>query len=204
MTTLLGYMDRLSGKDFKGDDKSQIIYQSFALEDEEDSDRKKTLYSITKAGVRLSLSKMTPQFIKLDIEFNSCDDAELKLFWSRLRQIDKFTVKEPEKTWVFHVQLTEVASVVNNSEEGILEGHFCNPIMSYITRSTPSNLSSEFNVNGERLGGNIITMLFAAETTQFELVTGLDLEKIKSDAEIESIGELYLNTEGDQTGFEDF
>ena len=204
-TQLLEYMGRLSGKDMKGDAKAEVIYQLFALEDEDDNPRKTTVYNFsTKVDVSVSYSKLTPQFIKLDLVFNAYDNTELKLFWGRLNQLDKLAIKEPNKTWVFHVNLTEVASVLGSNFDGILIGHFCNPVMSYLTRQTPMTLSEDRSVGGELLGGNVVRMLFAIETTSFEKLEGVDIESLRADAQVQAIGEEYIDNRNDETGFEDF
>ncbi len=164
------YLSRFSGNDSYGNANAVGSYQLYAAEDDASSRDRKTIYKINKASYYLRHDKTHPQFIALDIRFNAYDDTELKLLWSRLKKFEESGIKDPDKTWILHFMLLETDSLSEETDQDdiLLIAHLVNPIMSFLTRETPTTLAEDKIVNGERYGGNVVRMLFTTDYVSLE------------------------------------
>ncbi len=189
------YLNHFTGKDQYGDARAVGSYQLFAAEDPENSRDRQTIYKISKAEYSLRHSKAHPNFIALDIRFNSYDDTELKLLWSRLKKYEDNAVKEPDKTWILHFTLLDTGSLSDESDvdDVLLIAHLVNPVMSYLTREHPTDLAEERIINGEKLGGNVVRMLFTTDYVSLEETNKYSTSQIKGEIQREEMAREYLD-----------
>ena len=189
------FFTRMSGKDSFGDSKAIITYQTFAMEDEEDSKDKMTIYNISKARCNLSFDKMNPQFLSFEIVFNSYEDTELKLLWGRLQRHLSNERTNPEKTWVFYFNIVERGSVDIDSttNDTLLIGHLMNPVMFYLSRETPVTMAVDIEKDGELHGGNVIKMLVPLELFSFEVSNDYDTLQWKAEAQRDDAARDYID-----------
>lgn len=189
------YLERFTGINNYGDAKAVGSYQLFAAEDDENSKDRQTIYKISKASYSLRHDKTHPEFIALDIRFNSYSDSELKLVWSRLKRFEDNMRKEPDKTWIIHFTLLDTGSLSDETDKDdiLLMAHLVNPVMSYITRENPTDLAEERLVNGEKLGGNIVRLLFTANYVSLEQTGEYKTSAIKGDILREREASEYLD-----------
>lgn len=174
---------RLSGKNKLGDSNGVVAYQAYAIEDEEDSIDKQTIYNITMATVDLVCAKSVPGFVQFDIIFNAYDDTELKLLWGRLQRQKKNESLHPEKTYIFHFHIMERASVSNTAEvnDTLFSANIINPYLSFLTRENPTTMVVETVSNGELCGGNVVRMLVPVELVTFESNSSLNTSELKGE-----------------------
>lgn len=190
--TFIGFCNRLSGKN-EGNSKAEVMYQSFALEDDIESRDRKTFYNLSNCVVNISRSRLYPQYVSLDLIFGSSDDPELKLLWGRLQRQKKNEQEHPEKTWIFSFTIVERASVIGSyGVQPVLAAYLNNPLMTYITRELPSMMAEERIYNGELVGGNIVRMLIPAEYVSFE-VSQQDLDSFEVKVAAEMRDEEFIN-----------
>lgn len=198
--TVARFLRALSGRTEDGLGKAVISYQSYAMEDAEDSEEKNRVYSLNNACVEFSLDRKNPGFFTLDIIFRSYDDPELKIFWSRLQKHKRNMALEGEKTWIFYINLLERESVTYQTEtqDTLITANVFNPLIYYLTREVPNMLTTEKEMNrGEGVeelqGGNIIRMLIAEELVTFQVNSEIDTSNIKGEVMREYEEARYLN-----------
>jgi hypothetical protein len=211
-TGLGRFTGALSGRNENGESKVQVSYQSYALEEPEDSPDKTRIYTVSNAACELSIDKKNPGFFVLDIIFQSYNDPELKLLWARLQRHKANIAKDPAKTWIFYINLLEKASVSVRTEERdvLVMGNVFNPLIYYLTREVPNQVIEEDQerritekdeLTGTRKtvdiqGGNIIRMLIADNLVQFQIRSDVDTQEIKGEVEREQEENRYVNSQG--------
>ena len=158
--TFAGWLSKLSGQNRFGESNCGISYQCYAAED--DNDDRETVYTVSRGYCRFSMDKMNPGFVTLDIVFKSYSDPELRLLWGRLERFKKNISEFPEKTWIFYMNVVDAEGVRLNDED-IMTVHIVNPLIWYLTRENPDQLSDEVSVEEELQGGNILRMLLNTE-----------------------------------------
>lgn len=195
LESMKDFFERISGKNIYGEPKAHISYQTFDIDDDEESKDKQTIYYLTNATCHLSFDKMNPQFLSFEIRFHSCDDTELKLLWGRLQRHLKNEQEHPEKTWIFYFHLLEKESVSSDiaQDDTLVIGHIMNPLMTYITRELPSMLSEEFIYQGDLMGGNIIKMLIPIPLFSYEISNEYNTSQLKGEARREDDARDYLD-----------
>lgn len=203
-TGLGRFTEALSGKTPEGESKVQISYQSYALEEPEDSPDKNKIYTLTKASAEISIDKKNPGFFVFDVIFPSYTDPELKLFWARFQNHRRNIARNPEKTWIFYVNIMEKASVSvdTKSRDILVMGNVFNPLIGYLTREVPNQMIEEDqerrvrDENGKTVelqGGNIVRMLVADSLVQFQIRGDIDTQEIKGEVEREEEEKRFLN-----------
>ena len=202
------FTSALSGRTPDGRSKAKISYQAYALEDPQDSADRSRIYTLSTACAELSIDQKNPGFFVLDVIFQSCHDPELKLFWARLQQHKRNIAQNPEKTWIFYINLLEMASVSVRSdhEDLLVTGNVLNPLIFYLTREVPNQMIEENQEkrihrdqeSDELQGGNIVRMLIADNLVQFQINNSLDTREIKGQVEREEQEKRYINSKPDQ------
>lgn len=190
----------LSGKDENGDSNSVVTYMSYALEDAEDSIPRNSIYNARNATVELAFNKQDPRFYVMDVIFKSYDDSELKLMWGRLQQFKRNWVAQPDKTWIFYINLLQRSSVSIQTLERdrLVTGNIFNPTYFHLTREVPNYLATEnISVDGELYGGNVIRMLIPVELVNFEISEDIDTSEIKDEVQREMSARDYLDNATD-------
>lgn len=193
--TFQGYLNRFCGTDKFGEAKAVGSYQFFAAEEDDDSKNKQTLYKISKATYTLHHNRANPNFIQMDIKFNAYDDTELKLLWSRLKKMEDSVRREPDKMWIFNFTLVEMESISEDedSNDTLLIAHLVNPVMSYLTRETPTDLSEEKLYQGELVGGNVVRLLFTPEYVSLEESNNYDTPELKAESYRDEYAKEYVD-----------
>lgn len=190
------FIKRLSGKTPEGESKVIISYQSYAMEEPEDSVDKERIYSTIKPHIELSINMQDPRFYVMDIIFKSWDDPELKLLWGRLQRFKRNMTDNIEKTWVFYFNILEKASVSQQTLERdtLLVMNIFNPTLFYLTREIPDMLVQDtLSGNGDMQGGNIIRMLIPTELLTFQVTDDIDTSEIKGEVMREEAERDYIN-----------
>lgn len=178
------FLSRLSGtNEYDGSGKVVISYQAFCLEDREDSIDKQTVYSVSNASVRISMDKLNPGYYVVDIVFKGYNDPELKMLWARLQRHLKNESQAADKTWLFHFNILERASVTAQMEheDTLVTCDIYNPLITYLTREIPDQLTDERFANGELVGGNIVRMLIHNSLLTFSVTDSVDTLGIKGE-----------------------
>ena len=198
------FTEALSGKTDEGDSKTQISYQSYCFEAPEDDMDKNRVYTLAKASAEISIDKKNPGFFVIDIIFPSYNDPELKLFWARFQNHRKNIAKDPNKTWIFYINIMEKASISVRTEgrDVLVMGSVFNPLIGYLTREVPNQLIEEDqerrvrDENGtpiELQGGNIVRLLVADSLVQFQIRNDIDTQTIKGEVEREEEEKRFIN-----------
>ncbi len=194
--TFQEYLNRFNGKDQLGESKAICSYQYFAAEEPEDSRNKQIVYNISsKVTYTLHHSKVHPGFIRMDVRFNSFEDTELKLLWARLKKAEEAEHNDPDKTWIFHFILLDLGTVSSETDKNdeVLTAHLINPVMSYLTRENPTDLAEERVVNGEKIAGNVVRMLFKTEFVSLELSDQYNTADLKAEVYREAYAQEYVD-----------
>lgn len=211
INTFQEYLNGFNGKDTFGSPKAIGSYQLYAAEDDDNSRDKQTIYKISKAEYTIVSYKLHPQFIAVDIRFNSFDDTELKLLWSRLSKFKRGMVSDPDKTWIFNMTLLDTGGISTDQqllrdrsadEDTLHILHLVNPVMSYLTRENPTDGAMDRIEDGELLGGNIVRLLFTREYVQLEISADYNTQEMKAEVMREAEAEEYINNYTDTTSDE--
>lgn len=194
---LAEYLKRFCGRDIDGNSKVTISYQTYAIEDENQTERER-IYTTSQAAVEISTDALVPGFFTVDIKFRSYSDPELKMLWARLQKFKNNEATQNDKTWIFYFNLLERASITQQTLENdnLLIAHMFNPLVFYLTRETPEFLTDDRQqANGELYGGNIIRMLVSTELLSFEIVSDIDTSEIKGEVQRELEESRYIDSE---------
>lgn len=198
------FMAAVSGVGPGGAPKATVSYQSYAIEDDEDSERRTAIHTLSKASVELSYSKLTPDFYVLDVVFPSPESAELKFLWGRLQEHKRNESLHGDKTWVFYINILEVESL-----EGAREGravamvNVINPLLFYITRSEPADEVEERLRDGELIGGNIVRMLLASPLVTFETRGDIDVNEAYAEVLRDEESSRFLDASEGEGGWDE-
>lgn len=179
---LAEFMRRFNGRDADGAPKVVVSYQTYAIGDAEDADKK--IYTAPKAAIEISANHAYPDFFVVDFIFRSYDEPELKLLWGRLQKFKNNQAMHAEKDWIFYLNILEKASVHYQTDvtDMLTTAHIFNPELCYLTRETPNLLVSDNrNQDGELVGGNIIRMLVPSKLLTFTVDDQIDTSQIKGD-----------------------
>lgn len=205
--TLSMFLQALSGKDVNGESKVTLSYQTYAYEEPEDSMDKERVYTTKKPSLEFYLDKKYPQFFVIDIIFQSYDDPELKMLWGRLQRFKKNMITQPEKTWVFYINILERASVTlqTTQRDTLFTANVFNPTLFYLSREIPNYLADDVvTENGELCGGNMIRMLVPVEFVTFEISQDIDTSLIKGEVMRENEAREYLNNPENQSKWDEY
>ncbi len=202
---VMHYAERLSGKDVDGKPKSVVGYQFFADEDSDDSDAKNTIYSITKGVITLSMCKLNQNFYVLDVAFPSASEPELKLLWGRLQQFRRKQITEPEKTWLFYLNIMETGNISTQSVDNdvLLICNVFNPTLFLLTREAPEYLCEDRkdDESSAMYGGNVVRMLIPTPLLTFQENDEIDTGSIKADLMTEIADTEYIDSHADNNSW---
>ena len=160
-----------------GQSKVAISYQLFAMDDPEDAPSRNQVFSTCKPAIQMSFDSHIPDYFSLDIIFRSANEPELKLLWGRMQQFKRNTAYQPEKEWIFFMNILEsdTISLQTENEDIPFVIRAFNPLLSYLTREVPEmQVDDTESPEGEMIGGNIIRMIIPAEFVQFEYCKNVD------------------------------
>lgn len=178
------FLARLSGTNtYDGLGKVVISYQAFAAEDSEENFDKQTVYSISNAAVRIAMDKLNPGYYVVDIVFKGYNDPELKMLWARLQRHLTNESQSADKTWLFHFNILEKACATEQMEhdDTLVTCDIYNPLVTYLTREIPDQLTDERFANGELMGGNIVRMVIHNSLLTFSVTDSVDTLGIKGE-----------------------
>lgn len=192
---LVNLLSRFNGVDANGESKAVIAYQTFAVEEPEDSVNKKTIYNLSKVKCEISMSKMNPGFISIDLIFNSWDDAELRLLWGRLQRMKKYEMERPDQTHVFYFNLVERDSISSRTDinDMVYVCHIVNPLMSCLTRNMPADMARNNPMMDELTGGNILRMVIPSYNLNLTASNDFETDKLKGEVEREDMAREYVD-----------
>ena len=186
--------ERLSGKDSESFAKCAVTYMNYEY-DETKIEETQQIHTISNGIATLTVEKRIPEFFTLDIEFPSSEDTELALFWGRLQEYRRKQVMEPNKNWVFFINLLELDSIKYNTEkpDELFTINLMNPILHVITRKEPTDHVTENESDEYLMGGNIVRLLFHGSLVSFDLVNNIDTNQILGDVLRENDSDRYLD-----------
>lgn len=194
---LKSIFQRINGRNADGSSKVVVTYQTYAMDEPEDSVNRKQIYSTEKPAVEIALDTQYPNFFTVDFKFRSFEDPELKLLWGRLQRFKNNIATDPTRDWIFYIQILERASVTQQTEveDTLLLTHILNPALSYLTREIPDMLTTETQApNVELYGGNTIRMLIPIELVRFEIKDDVDTLDAKGEVLREEESNRYQNS----------
>lgn len=210
---IVNFTRRLSGKDIDGFSKTSVSYQSYAIEDPDDSMNKEQVYYLNRASIELSNDVNNPEFFVMDVIFQSPDEPELKMLWGRLQKFKRQITNDPDKTWIFYFHILENASVSVDTaaKDTLLTCNVLNPLVFYLTREVPNMLAedkaavhNQFDTEKvDLMGGNIIRMVIPAGLVTFELTSDIDTSTVKGEVLREEEERRYLDGADSGNGFDD-
>ena len=185
---------RLSGKDSEGFAKCAVTYMSYEY-DETKTEETQQIHTITNGIATVTIEKRIPEFFTLDIEFPSSEDTELALFWGRLQEYRRKQVMEPDKNWIFFLNLLELDSLQYNIEkpDELFTINLMNPILHVVTRKEPMDRVTENESDEYLMGGNIVRLLFHGSLVSFDIVNNIDTNQILGDVLRENDSDRYLD-----------
>lgn len=178
------FLSRLSGTNPQdGSGKVVISYQAFAAEAPEESIDKQTIYGVSNAAVRISMDKLNPGYYVVDIVFKGYNDPELKMLWARLQRHFRNEAEDARKTWLFHFNILEkaCATAQMEHEDTLVTCDVYNPLVVYLTREVPDQLTDERFANGELVGGNVVRMVVHNSLLTFSVSDSVDTLGIKGE-----------------------
>lgn len=197
------FSKRLSGKDANGLSKATVSYQTYAIEDPEDSIGKTQIHNLHHASLEISYDPYNPEYYVIDVIFQSPDEQELKMLWGRLQQFKRKLISDPQKTWIFYFNALESGSVdaVNTIDnDTLLTCNIFNPLVFYLTREVPNMLAEEHESKNafveeitDLMGGNIVRMVVPVELVTYEINSTIDTSTVKGEVLREAEEERYIN-----------
>ena len=197
------FMNRLSGKDSSGMAHAGIGYQTYVMEDPDDSPGKQNVYTLSRAFCRFTENTRLPGFAQVDIVFSGYADAELKMMWSRLERYGRSCVEEPDKTHIFYITFLDSASVIGGSY--VLRANILSPVFWTLTRESPAQLANDVAVKNavnradtDLQGGNVIRMLVPNSLLTFEYTNDIDVEMLRLERENLDYANAYLSNTQNQ------
>lgn len=193
---IVEFTKRLSGRNEDGSGKVELSYQTYAMEDAEDSPGKEQIFHISKACVELSTDAKNPGYFCMDIIFRSYDEPELKMLWGRLQRFKKQIATDSHKLWIFHFHMLEKASITAQTldRDTLLTCNALNPLVFYLTREVPNMLAEEREVGGDLMGGNIIRMIIPTELVTFQITDEVDTSLLKGEVLRDQEESRYLDS----------
>ena len=164
------YASYFTGTKEDGEPKGYLTYMSYDNGVPEDDPSKSEGHILEGATLSLSVDPLTG-FYLLDVNFTSADNTSLKTFWARLQEFRQRQMEEPEKLWIFYIELLEN---FEEDDEVIYTVRIVNPLAYYLIRSVPNEgVPNEFEVeNGIFSGGNTVRLLLSREFVEFAYETG--------------------------------
>ena len=207
------FSKRLSGKDVNGLSKATVSYQTYAIEDPEDSTGKTQIHNLHHASLEISYDPYNPEYYIVDVIFQSPDEQELKMLWGRLQQFKRKLTANPDKTWVFYFNALESGSVdATNTidNDTLLTCNIFNPLVFYLTREVPNMLAEEHESKNafveeitDLMGGNIVRMVVPVELVTYEVNSTIDTSTVKGEVLREAEEERYINESENGTAWND-
>lgn len=193
---------RLSGKTDEDESKIILSYQSYALDEPEDSVNRSQIYTTDKPYIQFSFNYTGLNFLTMDVIFRSFEDPELKLLWGRLQRFKKNASMNAERDWIFYINILEKANIEIHSQERVklLTANIVNPELFFLTREIPSQLTTEQLSNDNTLyGGNMIRMLIPLNRITFQENDDVDTEEIDTEVYEEIENDRFVNSQQDET-----
>ena len=193
---------RLSGKTDEDESKIILSYQSYALDEPEDSVNRSQIYTTDKPYIQFSFNYTGLNFLTMDIIFRSFEDPELKLLWGRLQRFKKNASMNAERDWIFYINILVKANIEIHSQERVklLTANIVNPELFFLTREIPSQLTTEQLSNDNTLyGGNMIRMLIPLNRITFQENDDVDTEEIDTEVYEEIENDRFVNSQQNET-----
>ena len=193
---------RLSGKTDEDESKIILSYQSYALDEPEDSVNRSQIYTTDKPYIQFSFNYTGLNFLTMDVIFRSFEDPELKLLWGRLQRFKKNASMNAERDWIFYINILEKANIEIHSQERVklLTANIVNPELFFLTREMPSQLTTEQLSNDNTLqGGNMIRMLIPLNRITFQENDDVDTEEIDTEVYEEIENDRFVNSQQNET-----
>lgn len=193
---------RLSGKTDEDESKIILSYQSYALDEPEDSVNRSQIYTTDKPYIQFSFNYTGLNFLTMDVIFRSFEDPELKLLWGRLQRFKKNASMNAERDWIFYINILEKANIEIHSQERVklLTANIVNPELFFLTREIPSQLTTEQLSNDNTLyGGNMIRMLIPLNRITFQENDDVDTEEIDTEVYEEIENDRFVNSQQNET-----
>ena len=178
------FCKRLSGKDLDGKNLSKLSYTNYVVKNEDfEHIAPHSVININDVEVNIYPNRTLPDFYTVDLVFPNANVNDLKLLWLRL---EKF--KKDNLTADFDSDAIFLLQVIENYDEKDLESaknrlycNIINPLLFYITRSTPNQLVAEMETSEGLQGGNIIRLLCHSALVTFDVLDDLDVDAVKEE-----------------------
>lgn len=193
---------RLSGKTDEDESKIILSYQSYALDEPEDSVNRSQIYTTDNPYIQFSFNYTGLNFLTMDVIFRSFEDPELKLLWGRLQRFKKNASMNAERDWIFYINILEKANIEIHSQKRVklLTANIVNPELFFLTREIPSQLTTEQLSNDNTLyGGNMIRMLIPLNRITFQENDDVDTEEIDTEVYEEIENDRFVNSQQNET-----
>ena len=155
---------KLSGTKPSGEKAATVIYQFY---NEEDTDRKKAAFLLETAESSVRSDPAHMGTIVMELNFASCNDPALSLLVRNLCAFDEGVTKNPEKKWVFYFNVTRMDEL-SDDKAYTLTLHAANPVLWCLSRKSPTQLSAETEIDGTLYGGNVVKLVFSANSIEVE------------------------------------
>ncbi len=187
---------RLSGKNDNGKNKSKLSYTSYVVKNDDfENLPQHNVININNAEVNIYPNRTLPDFYTIDLVFPRADLNEIKLLWLKLEKYKKDNLLND-----FDTQSLFVLQVIENFDENDLNTaknrlycNILNPLLFYLTRSTPNMLSGEVETEEGPQGGNIVRLLCHSDLVSFDVLEDMDINAVKEEIAYEE--EIYADAE---------
>lgn len=163
---------RLSGLDNLGNKKATVGYLAYIDNSAGTVMPNELPIKLSEAVASAVPNAQLPDFFTVDVLFPSEDSMELKKFWAVLEKhrMDELNAGVGQVP-IFVLGLEENYTK-DDDKEDILTAQFINPLTFYISRTSPSQKVEEFaSSEGEKVGGNMVRILFHSNTINFSLMS---------------------------------
>ncbi len=182
------FCQRLSGKDNDGKSKAKLTYTNYMVENNDfEHLPPHTIININKCEVYLYPNRTLPDFYTVDLVFPNAESNDLKLLWLRLEKFKKDNLLND-----FDHQALFVLQVIENFDEEDLDTaknrlycNIVNPLLFYLTRTTPNQLTTDIQTDEGLQGGNIIRLLCHTDLVTFDVLDDMDINAVKEEIEYE-------------------
>lgn len=196
------FIRRISGTDENGKPKCTVSYGGYCFKDG-DTENAVTDEACTgflkNAYVRLIPNRLLPDFYEMDIVFESPYDTGLRLLWLKMEHYRLMDLKENNNNInVFYFNIMENFDEDREDLNGLIVCNVINPMLSYLTRVSPSQEAAEISMKDDtKMGGNIVRMLVHASMVSFEVTQNIDSAKLRSEV-ADAVREEMLEEEYDK------
>lgn len=180
------FIRRISGTDENGKPKCTVSYGGYCFKDGNMdnvvTDEASSGF-LKNAYIRLIPNKLLPDFYEMDIVFESPYDAGLKLLWLKMEHYRLKDLADDNKDInVFYFNIMENFGEDREDLNGLVVCNILNPMLSYLTRVSPTQEAAEVSMKDDtKTGGNILRMLIHASMVSFEVTQNIDSAKLRSE-----------------------